>query len=70
MGWRWLPLAFEVNKERHERHLVIIISTHPDGRPRELRLVGDDDVIDLLGDEQFGTIYLRTEKPGEGDGKA
>lgn len=61
LKWRWLPERIPINKEMHQRHLVMVTATHPDGRPRDLRIVGNEDVIDCTGEEQFGTIYLRVE---------
>lgn len=57
MPWiRRQPKSLEICREYHVRRLAIVEDTHPDGSPRRIQLLADDDVIDLVGGEQFASL--------------
>jgi hypothetical protein len=57
---RHLRPTLVISRQVHERRLALVEDTHPDGTPRRLRLLQDDDAVDLVGGEQFVSLYLRT----------
>lgn len=57
LGTKQLPNTIEVRGERFTATVLQVMTIEVDGSPRTLKLLHDDETVDVKGGEQFFIVY-------------
>ncbi len=57
MAKRKLPATVAICGEKHAATVLQVVESDEDGTPRVLRLLRDDERVNLQGGEQFWVVY-------------